>query len=234
MSFKGTHTPSLSEIKGKAKYQCPMEKRNGADAYYLTPELEERFRKLYPVTINRNMMRMFGISFSTLQRFKRKLGLTKKKSTITKRQTRITKRVCEKNGYYESLRGQKPSEACIEATKRMRSTGWHPMDEVRKNKRRYNRLMQKRSDVRKELYRKERLREHWGLERETNIRIPYSPLGRKRTSFRSTCKAVGYIPGDAYDELEKWIIRYDVNTQRSLIREANGIKLGFTFEQQHP
>lgn len=72
MSFGNTHTPTRAEVAGEAKYQCPMHKVMGADAYYLTPELEERFRKLFPVTLNRDMMRLFGISFVTVQRFKRK------------------------------------------------------------------------------------------------------------------------------------------------------------------
>ena len=85
MAFPNTHTPTRAEITGKARYQCPMHKVHGADAYYLTPEMEKHFRRLYPVTMNRDMMRLFGISFSTVQRFKRSLGLEKKMKTIRRK-----------------------------------------------------------------------------------------------------------------------------------------------------
>ena len=145
MSFRNTKTPTKAEIVGKARYQCPMHKVRNADAYYLTPELEQHFRRLYPVTMNRDMMRLFGISFSTMQRFKRELGLQKKMKTIRHKQAQLAKRIWEENGYNDSLRGHAPSEAAMEATRKLRATGWHPMQVVRKNKRRYQRLMAQRS-----------------------------------------------------------------------------------------
>lgn len=230
MSFRNTKTPTKREITGKAKYQCPIHKVRNADAYYLTPELEAHFRRLYPVTLNRDMMRMFGISFSTMQRFKRELGLQKKMKTIRHKQAQWAKRICEENGYYESMRGKAPCEAAMEATRQLRASGWHPMQVVRKNKRRYQRLMQKRSEKRKELMRKERLRVNWGLEQSTNLHLPYDPYGKKRTSFKSTCRQVGYIPGKAHNPAERWIIYYNQDTKRGELREKHGIALGFKFE----
>ena len=156
MSFRNTKTPTKGEIKGKPKYPCPIHKVHGLDSYYLTPELEAHFVRLYPVTMNRDMMRLFGISFSTLQRFKRQLGLEKKMKTIRHKQAQLAKRICEENGYYESMRGHAPCEAAMEATRQLRATGWHPMQVVRKNKRRYQRLMAQRSEKRKEAMRKEK------------------------------------------------------------------------------
>lgn len=117
MSFGNTHTPTRAEVAGEAKYQCPMHKVMGADAYYLTPELEERFRKLFPVTLNRDMMRLFGISFVTVQRFKRKLGLSKNMRVIRRKQAEVTKQICEANGFYDSMRGVAKTEEVKEAAR---------------------------------------------------------------------------------------------------------------------
>ena len=118
----------------------------------------------------------------------------------------------------------------MEATRQLRASGWHPMQVVRKNKRRYQRLMQKRSEKRKELMRKERLRVNWGMEQNTNLHLPYDPYGKRRTSFKSTCRRVGYIPGKAHNPNERWIIYYTDQTKRGAIREKHGIALGFKFE----
>lgn len=234
MSFRNTHTPTRSEIKGNSRYQCPMHKVRGIDAYYLTPELKAHFIRLYPVTMNRDMMRMFGISFSTVQRFKRSLGLEKKMRTIRRKHAKMIKRICEKSGYYDSIRGIAPSEACKEASKKLRETGWNPLKGMRhKNNRKYHRLMQARSEKRKELIRKERLRIDWGLEAKTKI-IPYDPYGGRRTSFRNTAKKVGYIPGNAHIPAERWTIYFNESTRRGARREQNGIALGFKFEQVKP
>lgn len=230
MSFPNTHTPLLSEITGNARYQCPTYKVHGVDAFYLTPELERHFCRLFPTTINREMMRLFGISFSTMQRFKRQLGLSKKMKTIRRKQAAIAKQICEENGYYDSIRGKQPSEACKEATREMWRNGFHPMKALkRKNRIKYERVCKQRGEARKELIRKERIRVNWGMERETKLYIPYDPIGPKRISFRNNCKKAGYIPGRARDDRDKWNIYYNSKTNRTPIREANGKKLGFNF-----
>ena len=93
MSFRNTKTPTLAEIEGKARYQVPTRLVRGVKTFYLTPEVEKHFRRLYPVTMNRDMMRIFGISFSTMQRFKRELGLQKKMRTIRHKQAQLAKRI---------------------------------------------------------------------------------------------------------------------------------------------
>ena len=221
----------MAEITGRARYQCPMHKVHGADAYYLTPELEEHFRRLYPKTLNRDMMRLFGISFSTVQRFKRMLGLEKKMRTIRHKQAQIVKKICEENGYYDSLRGKKPSEACMAAARKKRESGFHPLKSLRsKNRRKYHRIVKAMSENRKELMRMEKMQVNWGIDRKTNLRMPYDPYGRKRSTFKNTCKAVGYIPGSPFNENERWVIFYTNDTKRGELRERNGQKLGFRFE----
>lgn len=231
MSFPNTHTPKLSEITGEAKYQCPTHIVNGAVTYYMTPELEARFRKLYPVTMNRDMMQLFGISFSTVQRFKRLFGLEKKMNTIRRKQAAVAKKINEESGFFDTLRGKPLSEACYKAAAEKRATGWHPLKGLsHRNNRKYHRIMKKRSENRKELMRKEKMRVEWGLQQQTNLHIPYDPYGRKRSIFKNTCRRAGYIPGNPHNPEERWIIFYTPETKRGTIREKNGEKLGFKFE----
>ena len=121
MSFRNTKTPLKPTTA--AKWQVPMRpsQKNGVSAYYLEGELKERFCKLFPKNSNRRMMTWFGISFSTLQRFKREFGLEKNMTAIRKQQAKDIKKICERNGYYASIRGKAPSEACLEATRQLRA-----------------------------------------------------------------------------------------------------------------
>ena len=79
MSFNGTHTPTKADATKKQRYFVPtFVNKYGITEYRLTPELQKEFIRLYPVTMNRDLMGLFGLSFSTMQRFKRELGLCKK------------------------------------------------------------------------------------------------------------------------------------------------------------
>lgn len=185
MSFRNTKTPLKPTTE--AKWQVPMRPnpKSGVKEYYLEGELKERFCKLFPKNSNRRMMAWFGISFSTLQRFRRECGLEKDMKAIRKQQAKDTKKICERNGYYASIRGKAPSEACMEATRQLRASGFHPMKQLKAtNPRKYKRLMRKKSEQRKELWRKERLRAFYGLERQTNLRIPSSPLSHSASSHK--------------------------------------------------
>ena len=230
MSFRNTHTPTKAEIVGKPRYQVPTRLVRGVKTYYLTPELEAHFVRLYPITLNRDMMRLFGLSFVTMQRFKRQLGLTKNKKVIIRKQAEVCKKVCEENGYYESMRGKAPSEACQEATRQLRASGFHPMKALKKkNPRKYRRILEKRSEARKAAMRRDRLLIDWGLTPHHNFELPYDPYGKKRMTFRNCCKQVGYIPGNARIQAERWTIYYDQNTRRGVTREQHGVALGFKF-----
>ena len=225
MSFRNTKTP-LKPNK-EAKWQVPMRAnaKSGMNEYYLEGELKERFCKLFPKNSNRRMMTWFGISFSTLQRFRRELGLEKDMKAIRKQQAKDAKKICERNGYYDSLRGKAPSEACMEAARRLRAAGFHPIKQLKANNpRKYEKLMRKKSEQRKELWRKERLRSFYGLDRQTNLRIPSSPLSHRASSHKhAMIKCCNYFPdpdGDPH------IICYDSETQRSARREATAAKHG--------
>ena len=225
MSFRNTKTPLKPTTA--VKWQVPIRShpRKGVMEYYLEGELKERFCQLFPKNSNRRMMTWFGISFSTLQRFKRELGLEKDMQAVRKQQAKDIKKICERNGYYASLRGKKPSEACLEATRQLRAAGFHPMKQLKANNpRKYKRLMRKKSDQRKELWRKERLRAFYGLERQTNLRIPAYPLSHRATAQKhAMIKCCNYFADPLGDP---HIICYDSETQRSAQREATAAKYG--------
>ena len=170
-------------------------------------------------------MTWFGISFSTLQRFKREFGLEKDMRSIRKQHAKDIKKICERNGYYASLRGKKPSEASIEATRRLRASGFTPINQLKANNpRKYKRLMRKRSEQHKELWRKEQLRAFYGLERQTKLRIPSSPLSHSASAHKhAMIKACNYFADPLGDP---HIICYDSETQRSAQREATAAKYG--------
>ena len=225
MSFRNTKTP-LKPTK-EAKWQVPMRPhhKGGKEQYYLEGELKERFCKLFPKNSNRRMMAWFGIGFSTLQRFKREFGLEKDMKSIIRQQAKDTKRICERNGYYASIRGKAPSDACLEATRQLRAAGFHPMKQLKANNpRKYKRLMQKKSEQRKELWRKERLRQKYDLERQTSLHIPLNPLSHRAAAQKhAMIKCCNYFPdpdGDPH------VICYDSETQRSARREATAAKHG--------
>ena len=227
MSFNNTKTPN--KPIGKAKWQVPMrpQPKSGVKEYYLEGELKERFCKLFPKNSNRRMMTWFGIGFSTLQRFKREFGIEKDMKSIIRQQAKDTKRICEKNGYYDSLRGHAPSEACQEAARKMWADGFHPLKQLKANNpRRYKLIMRKRSELHKEIVRKERMRMVYGLERRTKLRLPINSLTHAASAFKymmiRECNYFADPDGDSH------IICYDSQTRRSEKREATAIRHGFT------
>ncbi|MFW5542103.1 MAG: hypothetical protein ACOCPD_11755 [Segatella copri] len=225
MSFRNTKTPL--KPTAASKWQVPMRPnaQSGVMEYYLEGELKERFCQLFPKNSNRRMMTWFGISFSTMQRFKRECGLEKDMKAIRKQQAKDIKKICERNGYYASIRGKAPSEACLEATRQLRAAGFHPMKQLKANNpRKYKRLMRKRSEQRKELWRKERLRQKYDLDRQTSLHIPLNPLSHSASSHKhAMIKCCNYFPDPLGDP---HIICYDSDTQRSARRETTAAKYG--------
>ena len=225
MSFNNTKTPLKPTTA--AKWQVPMRPnaKSGVKEYYLEGELKERFCKLFPKNSNRRMMAWFGISFSTLQRFKREFGLEKDMPSVRKQQAKDIKKICERNGYYASIRGKAPSEACMEATRQLRAAGFHPMKQLKANNpRKYKQLMRKKSELRKELWRKEQLRAFYGLERQTNLRIPDDRMSRKAIAQKhAMIKCCNYFADPLGDP---HVICYDSDTQRSARRETTAAKHG--------
>lgn len=231
MSFNNTKTPT--KPNGKAKYPVPKRRsEKGQMEYYLTPELEKEFRRLFPITMNRRMMELFGISFSTLQRFKRELGLVKNETTIRKKLAKQVKKICEDNGYYDSLRGKQPSEQCRQAIHEKFASGWHPMKAMKaKNPRKYKKTLQRRSEERKALIAKEKKHIRWGLSQSTGLHLPFDIFTRSQVSHRHNALKRGYLLGDMAEfSGERYTIFYDKDTKRSPRFEQNCINDGFRFQ----
>lgn len=225
MSFRNTKTPNKPTTPAKWQIPTRPKYKAGKDEYYLEGELKERFYKLFPKNSNRRMMTWFGISYCTLQRFKRELGLEKDMQSIRKQQAKDVKKICERNGYYDSIRGRAPSEACMEGARKLRAEGFHPMKQLKANNpRKYKRVLRKKSEQRKELWHKERLRSTYGLERKTALRIPIIPLSHKASSHKhAMIKACNYFADPLGDP---HVICYDSETQRSARREATAARHG--------
>lgn len=224
MSFRNTKTPTKPD--GVAKWQVPMRPhpKAGVMEYFLEGDIRDKFIELFPKHSNRRIMQWFGISFSVLQRFKRELGLEKDMRKIRREQARDAKRTCEKNGFYESLRGKKPPEAALEATRRLRATGFNPMKRLKEiSPRRYKAALDRMGKARSELYRKERLRVLYGLERKTRLIFTDNPMTPRASAQKhAMIKECNYFAVD--DDV--WAVCYDSQTLRSPRREATAIKHG--------
>lgn len=205
----------------------------------LTDEQKEWLCKWFPEVENSRLMEASGMSHSTLHRFARQFRLTKSEKGIRgikKRQAAHIKRVCENNGYYDSLRGRQPSEACRNATAQM----WqdirdgkreHPARILkRKNPRKYRKWMQRKSEERKETIRKETRRVLYGLERKTKLKcIVMCKYTKRQVSHRYNALRRGYIiMQDCSDQSgERYNIYYDDQTERTPIFERNLVNDGF-------
>ena len=195
--------------------------------------------KWFPEEENSRLIAASGMSHSTLHRFARELGLTKSPKgikRIKKRQAAHIKRVCEKNGWYDSLRGKPVSDACRKATAKM----WQEIREgkrehparimKRKNPRKYRQWMQRKSDERKETIRKETRRMLYGLQRQTHLKcVVLNKYTKRQISHRYFALKRGYIlMADCSEQSgERYNIYYDDQTKRTPIFEKNLIADGF-------
>jgi hypothetical protein len=212
-------------------------------AWVLTDEQRVWLCKWFPEEENSRLMAASGMSHSTLHRFAREFGLTKSRKgmkRIKKRQAAHIKRLCEKNGYYDSLRGRKPSEATRLGTIRMwqevrEGKREHPASIMkRKNPRKYRKWLEHKSEARKETVRKERRRVLYGMERKTRLKcIVMCPYTKSQTSHRYNALRRGYIVMEDCTEQggERYNIYYDEQTERTELSERNLIKDGFNVLQ---
>jgi hypothetical protein len=212
-------------------------------AWVLTDEQREWLCKWFPEEENSRLMKASGMSHSTLHRFAREFGLTKSEKgikRIKKRQAAHIKRLCEKNGYYDSLRGKQLSEACRKATAQM----WqeirdgkreHPARIMKRtNPRKYREWMKRKSQERKETIRKEKLRVVYGLERKTRLKcIVLCKYTRRQANHRYNALRRGYIVMEDCSEQggERYNIYYDSDTERAPRFEKNLLKDGFKIIQ---
>jgi hypothetical protein len=207
--------------------------------YVLTDEQSAWLCKWFPEVENSILMEASGMTHSALHRFARDLGLTKSDKGIRgikKRQAAHIKRLCEENGYYDSLRGKPVSEACLQATAKM----WqeirdgkreHPFKIMKRtNPRKYKKWLERRSEARREQVRKEIRREIYGLPRKTKLKIVVmNKFTRSQVCHRYYALKRGYILMEDCSEQggERYNIYYDDLTERAPIFERNLIKDGF-------
>lgn len=235
MSFNNTKTPLKPKGTRGRKYEVTRRKdERGFTLLLLTPEQEEIFRREYPVMMNPDLMRRWGVSCTTLHRFARRLGLTKDRDAILKAHARQVKRICERNGYYDSIRGKAPSQAAIEGTRRLRATGWNPWDQLKESDpKRHARLLAERGRLRSETYRRERRRVDMGLSSETRLHVPQFNYSKCQLSFRMMARRRGYEPGSIREfSGERYTIWITDATVRSAVFERHGSAMGFTFKER--
>ena len=223
MSYSGTKTPA--KPTGVAKWQVPKRRnKNGQPAYVLEGELRELFIENFPIHSNRRIMQWFGLSHSTTQRFARGLGLKKDMTRIRKELVRDIKRTCEKNGYYDSLRGKSLPENALIGLRKLYEGGFSAISRLKeKSPRKYKKFREKMSGSCKEVWRKERLRAKYGLERKTKLNIPFHPMTHKQSSCKHyMIKKYNYFA----DPDDRHAVCYDSQTRRSERSERTAIRHG--------
>ena len=197
----------------------------------------------FPTIENKRLAAEMKISEYKLHEFAREMGLTKSAAgmkAIKRRQVAAMLKANNANGCYDRKRGHAPSEATLDgARQRWRDVKAgkreNPLAMIKRtDPERYERLMQQRSESRKELIKKERRRVLYAMERKTNIigvvMKTYTP---SQTHHRHNALRRGYLLDEDCREGQpgRYVIYYDDKTNRSEQFEKNCIKDGFTFEK---
>lgn len=206
----------------------------------LNEEQKDWMRKWFPLIENARIAASAGISETVMHRFARELRLTKSAKGlkgIRKRQAKKAKKINEENGWYDSMRGRKPTQACLDAYQEyLKSDRYkHPMAIMReKNPRKYKKVMQRRSDEAKDRWRKEKRRVVLGMERKYKLRVAFRPYTRREINRRHYALLHGYFLSEDHSEQggERYIIFYDDQTQRCEKFERNCTAEGFTFKYE--
>lgn len=229
MSFGNTRAPRKpTDTKGQ-RYHLTVVGPLGK--LEMSPEVEQAFRRIFPVRLNVDVMRIFGMSHSIMHRYARKFGLKKNRATILRLQAAKIKKINTDSGYYDSLKGKAPSPKAIEATRRLRETGWNPIKALKKkNRRKYKKLMERKRDERLALIARERTRFRLGMAPLSNIQPKQyadTQYTKQQVCFRYSAKKKGYILGDPSPESgERTAIYYTETMQRHPIFESHAERYG--------
>lgn len=235
MSFGNTKTP-LKPADSEA-VRWPLSLRRSARGpleYYMDAVVEQKFRELYPVTLNPTLMEWFGLSHSCLHRFAREMGLSKDMSVIHRLHSAQVRQTCRRNGYYRSLKGKAPSEACREASRKKRAEGFVPLKALKESDpKRYERVMRKRSRQRKRLIEEEKRRYDLGFMPVSNLDPRCYQQVRftsRETTVRWRARKLGYVVGDRDPDLgERHTIYYRLGMERHDRFEKFAWEVGFMF-----
>ena len=217
--------------------------RGKAHRRVLNDEQREWLCQWFPTIENKRLAKAMGISLYKLHCFARELHLTKSEEgwrAIKRRQTKAMAKTNHKNGCYDRKRGHAPSEATLEGNRRR----WEeyrqglrelPQDTAkRKHPRKWKASLKKRSENRKEMISKEKLRIIYGLERKTSLKVVVlNPYTRSQLHHRCSAMKRGYLLDMDCSEGSsgRYVIYFDDKTERSELFERNCIADGFTFQR---
>lgn len=204
----------------------------------LTPEQEAWVRRYFPTTKGATMRAMMGVSLSTFYRLVRSLGVSKTAATRARIYRACGKKgreTCERNGYYDSLRGKQLSPQCMEASRQR----WlrvkdgelpSPRAQMRKERpRAYKQMVERVAVKRRRLIRMEKLRLMSGMAKETKLKLALNPYTRSQANHRCNALKRGYWFYEDCSEQggERYNIYYDQDTERLPRFEENLRNDGF-------
>lgn len=208
----------------------------------LTEEQEAWLLMWYPVTENKRLAKAMGVCMEVVRNYARRLGMKGKSeagmAAIRKRQAKAAAKTNERNGCFDRKRGKPVSEATREGQRKRwqdvrEGRRLSPMEELkRRNPKAYAENMRLKSELRKEMIRKEQRRVLYGLERKTKLKVVVlKKYTQSQIHHRRSALQRGYLLDEDCSEGQpgRYVIYYDDETQRSAKFEANCIKDGFTF-----
>ena len=221
----------------------PGEIKRGAKRVMLfNDEQVAWLHEYFPKMENARVAKAMGIGEKTVCVIAKRMGLQKSEAglrAIRKRQQKRAYKTNMKNGMYERKRGHLPSEATMEGNRKR----WQKVHEglidspvlilKKRDPKKFQEMLKEKSLARKEMFRKEKMRMIYGLERKTNLGVVMCPYRRSQLHRRQKAMELGYILLEDCSEgsIGRYTIFYDNETTRSKRFETNCIKDGFTFQE---
>ena len=210
----------------------------------LNEEQEAWLVRWYPVTENKRLAKAIGVSIEAMRNYAYRLGVKGKSESgmaeIRKRQGKAAAKTNERNGCFDRKRGHAPSEATLSGNRRRweeyrQGLRESPYETIKRtDPKRYQSVMERRSQNRREMIVKEKRRIIYGLERKTSLKVVVmTPYTCSQMHHRCNALKRGYLLDVDCSEGQpgRYVIYYDDETQRSAKFEANCIKDGFTFKR---
>lgn len=221
-------SPTPLKPKGKSKFQLAAERNR---KIVMTEEQEKEFIRLFPTTFNVKLMKMFGLSHSTLHRIARRLQLHKDNQAIHRKHVKQITKANWANGHYDSLKGKAPSQACLDAYRKKLDEGFNLQEYLKENfPRELKRGQKKATRKREEARARDRRRVEIGLSQLTKFNLPAIKYTRTQLNHRYNALKRGYILGSTDERHgERMVLFYDKDTTRNDKFEKNCIKDGFRF-----
>lgn len=213
------------QIDDDVKWQVPMERnKHGLLKYYLDGDIKDKFFELYPITSNKELAKIFGISTAIVQKFGKRYQLKKDMATIEEMRIKRCVTTRRMNGTY--FMSEKNKTILRKLIAEGKNFSFRRMKE--QNPEAFKKMVERRAKTYKETRRKEERRAVLGLPRKTKLTINLNPKKRRATMHK-------YIMVHEYNyfavpEHSDWVC-YDSQTKRSAQREATAIKLGLQIVQ---